>query len=174
MRHVLAVLVENQPGVLVRVAGMFSRRGFNIESLAVGETHVPEYSRMTVTVSGDQAVVDQIVKQLNKLIEVISVDILPETASIARGLALIKVLAGEKRSEVLKLAEIFRAGVIDISGETVTLEITGDEEKIQALTGLLKPYGIAEFVSTGVIGLRRGVTTIYQIEECRDYEQIIL
>lgn len=174
MKHVLSVLVENQPGVLVRVAGMFSRRGFNIDSLAVGVTHKPEYSRMTVVVTGDQTVVDQVIKQLSKLVEVISVQMLDSKSSVTRGMAMIKVNAGEHRSDILKLAEIFRANVIDISEPTVTIEITGDEEKIKAFTELLVPYGIEEVVSTGLIGLKRGSSTIYQIQECEYYEQNVL
>lgn len=174
MKHVLSVLVENQPGVLVRVAGMFSRRGFNIDSLAVGVTHKPEYSRMTVVVTGDQAVVDQVIKQLSKLIEVISVQILDDKCSVTRGMAMIKAHAGERRPEVLKLAEIFRANVVDISEQTVTMEITGDEEKIKAFTDLLIPFGIEEVVGTGLIGLKRGSSTIYQIQECEYYEQDVL
>jgi acetolactate synthase-1/3 small subunit len=153
---------------------MFTRRGFNIESLAVGVTQDPEYSRMTVVVSGDQSVVDQVIKQLSKLIEVVSVQVLDAQSSVTRGMAMVKVNAGERRSEVLKLAEIFRANIVDISEANVTMEITGDEEKIKAFTDLLVPYGIAEIVCTGLIGLKRGTSTIYQIRECEYYEQDVL
>lgn len=174
MKHVLSVLVDNQPGVLVRVAGMFSRRGFNIDSLAVGVTHKPEYSRMTVVVTGDQSIVDQVIKQLSKLIEVISVQVLDAKSSVTRGMAMVKVNAGDRRSEILKLAEIFRANVVDISDPTLTMEITGDEDKIKAFIELLTPYGIEEVVSAGVIGLKRGSSTIYKVQECEYYEQDVL
>ena len=174
MKHILSVLVENQPGVLVRVAGMFSRRGFNIDSLAVGVTHKPEFSRMTVAVTGDQAVVDQVIKQLSKLVEVISIQVLDGKSSVTRGMAMIKVTAGEHRADILKLGEIFRANVIDISEPTVTMEITGDEEKIKAFTELLTPYGIEEVVCTGLIGLKRGASTIYNMQECEYHEQNVL
>ncbi|MCX7779877.1 MAG: acetolactate synthase small subunit [Negativicutes bacterium] len=174
MKHVLSALVQDQPGVLVRVAGMFTRRGFNIESLAVGRTHIDGYSRMTVVVSGDHSVVEQVIKQLRKILEVVSVQLLSDSPSVTRGMALLKVNAGERRSEVLKLAEVFRANVVDISEPTVTLEITGDDEKIRAFTELMAPFGIAEMVSTGQIGLKRGSATIYQFRECGYYEQNVL
>lgn len=174
MKNVLSILVQNQPGVLVRVASMFSRRGYNIDSLAVGPTHVPEYSRITVVVMGNQFVVDQIVKQLQKLIEVTSVQVLPNESSVARGMALIKVNAGEQRNEVLKLAEVFRASVIDVAPQSLTMEITGDEAKIDALITVLTPFGLLEVVRTGLIGLARGQHTIYQCEEREQYEQNVL
>ena len=174
MKHVLSILVQNQPGVLVRVASMFSRRGFNIDSLAVGVTHVPEYSRITAVVCGNQAIVDQVVKQLGKLVEVVNVQILEPSQAVARGMALLKIEVGERRSEALKLAEIFRASVIDISENTLTFEITGDEDKINAFAELLVPYGILEMSRTGLIGLARGENTIYKYEEREYYETIVL
>lgn len=174
MRNVISILVQNQPGVLVRVASMFSRRGFNIDSLAVGPTHAPEYSRITVVVKGNQLVVDQIVKQLKKLIEVAAVQVLPQDSSIGRGMALIKVNAGDRRSEVLKLAEVFRANVVDVDQHTLSLEITGDEAKIEALAAVLAPFGLVEMVRTGIIGLARGENTIYQCEEREEYEKNVL
>lgn len=174
MKHVLSILVHNQPGVLVRVAGMFSRRGFNIHSLAVGTTQDPDCSRITVVVCGDNGILDQVLKQLDKLVEVVAVQILPPEAAVRRGMAMFKVAAGEKRGEVLKLAEVFRASVIDVSENTVTLEVTGDEEKINALAEVLVPYGILELVKTGLIGLVRGEDTIYQYERSHYYEQIVL
>jgi acetolactate synthase-1/3 small subunit len=140
----------------MRVAGMFSRRGFNIDSLAVGMTQNKKFSRMTVTVHDDDATVGQIIKQLEKLVEVEDVRLLPEESKMARGLALIKVSAGEKRMEVLKLAEVFRASVIDIGEESVIFEITGVERKIRAFVDVMLPYGILEMVQTGVVALERG------------------
>ena len=174
MKHVLSILVENQPGVLVRVAGMFSRRGFNIDSLAVGETQDPEFSRMTVVVKGSGAVVDQVVKQLEKLVEVTAVQVLVPSASVARGMAMIKVKTGDQRGEILRLAEVFRANVIDVAEKTLTMEITGDCEKINAFAEIMKPYGILEMVRTGMVGLTRGETTIYENEEWNGYEQNVL
>ncbi|XEQ95033.1 Putative acetolactate synthase small subunit [Sporomusa carbonis] len=172
--NVLSVLVHNQPGVLVRVAGMFSRRGFNIDSLTVGVTQDPDFSRITVTVRGNEAFVDQVKKQIEKLVEVVAVQILPLDHSVMRGMALLKVKAGDNRTEVLKLAEIFRANVVDISGTTVTLEITGDEGKINALAELLVPYGLLETIQTGLVALERGENTIYQYGERENYEQNVL
>lgn len=174
MKHVLSILVHNQPGVLVRVAGMFSRRGFNIHSLAVGVTQDPQYSRITVVVCGDNGILDQVIKQLDKLVEVVSIQLLPPEAAVRRGMAMLKINAGEKRSEILKLAEVFRAGVVDVSEQTVTLEVTGDEEKINAFADVLAPYGILELVRTGLIGLARGENTIYQYERGHFDEQIVL
>jgi acetolactate synthase-1/3 small subunit len=158
----------------MRVAGMFSRRGFNIHSLAVGTTQDQDYSRMTVVVCGDEGIVDQVFKQLEKLVEVVAVQILPPEAAVRRGMAMIKVAAGEKRGEVIKLADVFRAAVVDVSENTVTLEVTGDDEKINALAEVLVPYGILEIVRTGLIGLIRGEETIHLNERSNFYEQIVL
>ncbi|CVK19264.1 MULTISPECIES: acetolactate synthase small subunit [Sporomusa] len=172
--NVLSVLVHNQPGVLVRVAGMFSRRGFNIDSLTVGVTQDPEYSRITVAVRGNHAFIDQVKKQIEKLVEVVAVQILPPDHSVFRGLALLKVKAGDNRSEILKLAEVFRANVIDISGSTITLEVTGEDSKMNALTEVLAPYGLLETIQTGLVALERGENTIYEHEERKNYEQNVL
>jgi len=174
VKHVLSILVRNQPGVLVRVAGMFSRRGFNIHSLAVGITEDPQYSRITVVVGGDDGILDQVIKQLDKLVEVVAIQLLPPETAVRRGMAILKVAAGDKRSEVLKLAEIFRAGVVDVSENTVTFEVTGDEDKINALAEVLAPYGILELVRTGLIGVARGDNTIHQYERRHFHEQIVL
>ena len=156
-RHTIAVLVENKFGVLARVAGLFSSRGFNIESLSVGETQDPSISRMTIVTSGDEAIIEQIVKQLHRLIDVIKVVDLTETSFVDRELVLIKVNAEPSvRAEVLRLSDIFRAKVVDLSPKTYTLEVTGDEGKIRALLGLLKPYGIKEMARTGKVALARG------------------
>lgn len=172
--NVLSVLVHNQPGVLVRVAGMFSRRGFNIDSLTVGVTQDPEYSRITVAVRGNHAFIDQVKKQIEKLVEVVAVQILPPDHSVLRGMALLKVKAGDNRAEILKLAEVFRANVIDISGSTITLEVTGEDSKMSALTEVLAPYGLLETIQTGLVALERGENTIYEHEERKNYEQNVL
>ncbi len=167
MKHILSIVVRNQPGVLMRVAGMFSRRGFNIDSLAVGMTNDPEFSRMTVTVAGDDAMVEQIMKQLAKLIEVEDVKLLPVESKISRGMALIKVSAGEKRMDILKLAEVFRASVIDVSDAVVIFEITGAESKLRAFIDVMAPYGIIEMVQTGVIALERGTASMTVGQNCK-------
>ena len=170
MKHVLSVLVQNQPGVLVRVASMFSRGEFNIDSLSVGVTQSPEYSRMTVVIHGDESVITQMIKQLEKLLEVVAVQTLASDSSVTRGMTLIKVNAEEQsRMEILKIAEVFRAKVVDVQKTTLILEITGDDEKIDAFAKLLSPYGILETIRTGLIGLERGDHTIYQQCEERDY-----
>jgi acetolactate synthase-1/3 small subunit len=176
MKNVLSILVQNQPGVLMRVASMFSRRGFNIDSLAVGVTEIPEFSRITAVVCGDGAVVNQVIMQLAKLVEVQAVQILPADTSVTRGMAMLKVKAKERRMEVFKLAEVFRANVVDVGEQTLTMEITGDEEKINAFAELLKPFEILEMIRTGPIGLARGENTInkYNCEEREIYEQNVL
>ena len=156
MKKILSVLVRNQPGVLMRVAGMFSRRGFNIDSLAVGMTQNRRFSRMTVTVDNDDATVGQIIKQLEKLVEVEDVRLLPEENKMSRGLAMIKVSAGANRMDILKLGEVFRAHVIDIDDDVVIFQITGVERKIKAFVDIMVPYGILEMVQTGVVALERG------------------
>lgn len=173
MKQVLSILVRNQPGVLVRVASMFSRRGFNIDSLTVGVTQNPDISRMTVAIFGNEAVMDQVVKQLAKLVVVLSVKILPLDDSVTRGMALVKVNSGNSRTEVLKLAEVFRANVVDLKEQTTTFEITGDENKILAFTDVLKPFGILEMIRTGLVGLERGTNIMYQWEE-KENEQNVL
>ncbi|MDD4255396.1 MAG: acetolactate synthase small subunit [Methanofollis sp.] len=156
--HTLHVLVENKAGVLARIAGLFSRRGFNIESLAVGTCEEAGMSRMTIVVLGDDAQIEQVKKQLNKLIDVIKVSDITEQSTVSRELALIKVAAepGETRAGVMQIANIFRAQIIDVGAKTVILEVTGDSEKIDALETLLRQYGIKEFVRTGKIALLRG------------------
>ena len=157
MRHTLAVLVENQPGVLTRVAGLFSRRGYNIESLAVGQTHDPEISRMTIVVDGDDHVIEQVVKQLEKLVDVIDVRDISETEHVDRELVLIKVKAEPKvRGEIMQIVEIFRARIVDIGHDSLIIECTGDEGKIRAIEKSLMPFGILELVRTGKIAMVRG------------------
>ncbi len=160
MKHTLSVLVENNPGVLSRISGLFSRRGFNIDSLAVGVTEDKNVSRMTIVVDGDNYTIEQLTKQLNKLIDVIKVTDISKD-SVIRELALIKVNASlSTRNEILQIVYIFRAKVIDISKSTMTIEITGNSQKITALEELLQPFGIKEMVRTGAIGLERGQKVI--------------
>jgi len=157
MRHTLSVLVENSHGVLTRVAGMFSRRGYNIDSLTVGVTEDPTVSRMTIVVRGDDEVLEQVTKQLNKLIEVIRVTDLKNEETVERELAMIKVKSDvNNRSEIMQIADIFRARIIDVAPRSMIIEVTGDETKIEAIEQLLRPFGIKEMVRTGKIALKRG------------------
>jgi acetolactate synthase-1/3 small subunit len=161
-QHTLSVLVENRAGVLSRVTGLFSRRGFNIESLAVGTSEEEGMSRITIVLFGDDREVEQVIKQLNKLIDVIKVSDLTDRERVERELALIKVAAdpGAVRAEVMQIATIFRAQIIDVGPKTVTLQITGDSEKIDALERLLRSYGIKELYRTGRIAVLRGQRTV--------------
>ena len=155
-RHTLSVLVENKSGVLARVSALFSRRGFNIESLAVGPTENPDLSRMTIVADAESQPLEQITKQLNKLIEVIKIVEL-DTAAVQRELLLVKVRAPlAERSQVLQTAELFRARVVDVNTDTVTLEATGTPEKLQALLAVLAPLGIKEMAQSGTVALGRG------------------
>jgi len=156
-RHTLSVLVENHAGVLSRVAGLFSRRGFNIDSLAVGETNDPGISRITIVVKGDDYIINQVSKQLNKLVDVIKIKVFNSNEFVGRELVLIKVNADARtRAEIVQLVDIFRANIVDVAPETMTVEISADQEKINALSALLEPYGILEVVRTGVIAIGRG------------------
>jgi len=156
-KHTLSVLVENHAGVLSRVAGLFSRRGFNIDSLAVGVTENPDVSRMTIVVDGDEYTVEQVSKQLNKLIDVIKLKKLENSESVRRELALIKVAATTStRSEIIQIVGIFRANIVDVSKSTLTIEISGGAEKVKALEDMLKQFGIKEIVRTGTIAIERG------------------
>ena len=156
MRHTISVLVSNEFGVLTRIAGLFSGRGFNIESLSVAETLDAKVSRMTIVTSGDDNVLEQVTKQLNKLINVIKVHDFTGEERIERELALVKVSStAENRAEILSIVDIFRAKVVDVSPRTYTIEITGDEEKISAITELVRPFGIKEIVRTGRIAMAR-------------------
>ncbi|NLY42804.1 MAG: acetolactate synthase small subunit [Clostridiaceae bacterium] len=156
-KHTLSVLVENHAGVLSRVAGLFSRRGFNIDSLAVGVTEDPNVSRMTIIVDGDDYTVEQVTKQLNKLIDVIKIRRLNPEESVQRELALIKVNAtSATRSEIIQIVDIFRANIVDVSKNTLTIEMTGSEDKIAAFEEMLKQFGIKEMVRTGMIAIERG------------------
>lgn len=160
-RHVLSVLVENNSGVLSRIAGLFSRRGYNIDSLSVGETEDPKISRMTITVKSDDYTLEQIKKQLYKLINVIKVLELKPGQSVYRELILLKVKAPLKdRDAIIQTINIFRGKIIDVSSETLSVELTGDFGKISAFTELMSPYGIIELVRTGCTGLQRENTQI--------------
>jgi acetolactate synthase-1/3 small subunit len=156
-KHTIAVLVENKFGVLSRVAGLFSARGYNIESLSVGETLDPSVSRMTLVVRGDDFVIEQVIKQLHKLIDVIKVIDLSHENHVERELALMRVNAEpQHRAETLRTADIFRAKVVDVTTSTFTLEVTGDEQKLDAIIELLRPVGIQELVRTGKVAIARG------------------
>ncbi|MEA3294611.1 MAG: acetolactate synthase small subunit [Euryarchaeota archaeon] len=157
MKHTLSVLVENKSGVLTRVAGLFSRRGYNIESLAVGITDDPEISRMTIVVAGDDHVLEQVTKQLNKLIDVIRVSDLNPDESFERELALFKVNVDKgSRSEIMAIVDVFRAQIVDVGLKTVVVAVTGTGDKINAIEKLLHNYGIIEIVRTGKIAMNRG------------------
>jgi len=158
MRHTLAVLVENNPGVLARVAGLFSRRGYNIDSLAVGRAHNPAVSRMTIVVEGDESVLEQVTKQLHKLVDVIKISDITKDEYVDRELVMIKVNAegASVRAEIMQLVDIFRARIVDVGQKTLTIEVTGNEGKINAFENALRPFGIKELVRTGKIAMLRG------------------
>lgn len=157
MNHTLTVLVENNPGVLTRIAGLFARRGYNIESLAVSRTENPAISRMTIVVEGDDRVIEQVSKQLYKLIEVIKLTDLTDEEYVGREMILIKVNADPAiRGEIMQIVEIFRARIVDIGRNTLIIEATGDEGKIDAIESALRPFGIKEVVRTGKIAMARG------------------
>jgi acetolactate synthase-1/3 small subunit len=161
MKHTVAVLVENKPGVLARVSGLFSRRGFNIESLAVGVTENADTSRMTIVVSGDDKVLEQVMKQLNKLIDVIRVSDIPPEDSVNRELALIKVgVDSNTRAEVMQIVDIFRAKIVDVGVKSLIVEVTGDESKINAIEQLLRQFGVKEMVRTGKVAMNRGAKVV--------------
>ena len=156
-RYTVGVLVDNEPGVLSRVSGLFSRRGFNIESLAVGPTQDPEVSRITIVVLGDDAHIEQLVQQLYKLICVQKVQVMQPKNAVERQLLLVKVRAGiAEREGLMRLVDIFKAKVLDVTKSSMILQITGDNDKIAAILGLLEDYGITELVRTGVVALERG------------------
>lgn len=156
-RYVLSVLVENHAGVLSRVSGLFSRRGYNIDSLTVGETSHPGQSRMTIVVTGDEYILEQIEKQLSKLVEVISIKHCALAETVVREMALIKVAATEaNRGGIIETANIYRARIVDVGVESLVLEVTGSEDKILSLIRLLEPYGIKELVRTGLTAMGRG------------------
>ena len=156
-KHVLSILVENRPGVLSRVAGLFSRRGFNIDTLAVGPTDDPEVSRITLTLDGAVHPIDQVTKQLHKLVNVLKIRDMEPEATVARELALFKVSAAvENRAEIVQFAEIFRAKIVDVSKRALIIEITGSHDKILAFESMVRPHGLLEMVRTGEVALARG------------------
>lgn len=160
-RHTLSVLVEDKPGVLARVASLFSRRGFNIESLAVGPTEVPDVSRMTIVVAVDKLPLEQVTKQLNKLINVLKIVELDPEASVQREIMLVKVKADmDTRSHIIETVQLFRAKVVDVAADAVTIEATGKHEKLEALLRILEQYGIKELVKSGLVAVGRGPRSI--------------
>lgn len=155
---VFSMLVDNEAGVLSRVAGLFSRRGYNIESLTVGETQNKGISRMTVVAEGEPEVLDQIEKQLGKLIDVTDIEVLPASASVCRELVLIKVAANaEQRAQIITIADVFRAKIVDVGVDTLMIELTGNDSKLQAFLELLNQYTVLELARTGITGLSRGI-----------------
>ena len=156
-KHILTLLVENKPGVLARIAGLFSRRGFNIDTLAVGPTDDPMLSRMTLTLDGALHPIDQVTKQLHKLVNVIKIRDLEPDETVARELALFKIAAdGDSRGQVMQFADIFRGKVIDVSKRSITIEITGTDDKIEAFERMVRPFGLIEMVRTGEVAISRG------------------
>lgn len=168
MRHVIAALVTNEPGVLAQVAGMFAARGFNIDSLVVGRTENPELSRMTIVVTGDSAVLEQVRKQLQKLVPVVKVVDYQDVAYVERDLVLVQVSTkgpggdADKREEIITMTNLFRARIVDVATDQVMIEIAGNEEKLEAFLQLLEPYGIIELARTGVIAMRRGNSSAFR------------
>ena len=157
MRHTISLLVENKFGVLTRISGLFSARGYNIDSLSVGETDDPMISRMTIVVKGDDRILEQVQKQLNKLIDVIKVTDYQETPHLERELCLVKVSADKaNRGELAQICDIFRAKIVDVAVDSIIIEITGDEDKIEALLRMIRPFGIKEICRTGIVAMARG------------------
>ena len=173
-RHTLSVLVENTPGVLSQVSRLFSRKGYNIESLAVGTTDDPEVSRITIEVTCDNLMIEQIINQLRKLFCVYSVRLLPPASSIRRELVLIKVKGRDVRNEVIQIANIFRATIIDVSTKSLTLAVIGQESKDDALEKLLCEFGILELVRTGMVALERGEATINDNDDNKETDEFDL
>jgi len=165
-KHTLVALVEDKPGVLNRMASLFRRRGFNIESIAVGHSEIPHLSRMTIVVDGTTAMVEQVRKQLDKVVDVVRVSDITSDNLIARELALIKVKAtSSTRSEIMQIVDTFRANIVDVGSDSVTVEVTGDEEKVNSLFNLLRGFGVKELARTGRIAMPRGVKSPLQVEK---------
>ena len=166
MKHTLVALVEDKPGVLTRMASLFRRRGFNIESIAVGHSELPDLSRMTIVVNGSANILEQVRKQLSKVVDVVKVVDVTGDNITARELALIKVRAtSSTRSEIIEIADIFRANIVDVSSDSLTIEITGDEDKVDSLLNLLRGFGIREIARTGRIAMLRGSLGQLRVEE---------
>ncbi len=161
-KRTITALVEDKPGVLNRVSSMFRRRGFNIASLAVGHSEIPDLSRMTFVVEGDDAVVEQVTKHLHKLIDVIKVSDISEQNVVSRELALIRVKANvQTRSEIMQMVDIFRANIVDVAPESLIIEVTGDEDKVDSLQNLLRSFGVMEIMRTGTIAMSRGAASAH-------------
>ncbi len=168
-KHTLVALVEDRPGVLNRVSSLFRRRNFNIESIAVGHTEQPNLSRMTIIVEGDDAKVEQVRKQLDKVVDVVKIVDITSDDKVARELALVKVKStASTRSEIIQIVDIFRANIVDVSPGSLMVEVTGDEEKVGSLVDLLRGFGIREIARTGRIALTRGAVGPLQVEEPRE------
>ena len=166
VKHTLVALVEDKPGVLTRMASLFRRRGFNIESIAVGHSELPHLSRMTIVVNGSANMLEQVRKQLDKVIDVVKVSDITEGDMITRELALIKVKAtSATRSEIMQIVDIFRANIVDVASDSVTIEVTGDEEKINSLFNLLRGFGIKELARTGRLAMSRGGSSPLRVEK---------
>ena len=166
MRHTLVALVEDKPGVLTRMAGLFRRRGFNIESIAVGHSELPNLSRMTIVVNGTASVLEQVRKQLGKGVDVVKVTDVTDDNITVRELALIKVKAtSSTRGGIIEIADIFRANIVDVAADSLTIEITGDEDKVDSMLNLLRGFGIKEVARTGCIAMLRGSTNHLRSEE---------
>jgi acetolactate synthase I/III small subunit len=160
-KHTLSVLVENRPGVLARIAGLFSRRGYNIDSLAVGPTEHPEVSRMTIVVDVEQSPLEQVTKQLNKLVEVIKVVELDQGYSVSRELMLVKVRAdASSRGQVLEVVQLFKAKVVDVGTDAITIQITGNQDKLADFLRIVEPFGVRELVQSGMVAIGRGSRSI--------------
>lgn len=158
MRHVISILVENKVGILARITGLISGRGFNIDSLAVGETENPEFSRITIVVKGDDAILEQVRKQIGKIIDVIKVIDFTQEEFIERDLMLLRINAPTgKRGEIIEIVDIFRGKIVDVGQKDIVIEIAGTEDKLEAMVSLLRPYGIKELVRTGSIAIARGI-----------------
>jgi len=169
MRHVINALVINEPGVLANVAGMFAARGFNIDSLVVGRTENPEVSRMTIVVDADENTLEQVRKQLGKLVPVVRVKDFKDTRYIERDLSLITVGVGpDQRSEVIEIVNLFRGKVVDVAPQSLMIELAGTEEKIEAFVELMKPFGIKELARTGVIAMARGMQEAREAASTKD------
>ncbi len=166
MKHTVVALVENQPGVLNRVASLFRRRGFNIDSLTVGRTETPHISRMTIVVDGANTIVEQVVKQLYKVIDVLKVSDVSEDSTVMRELALIKVSAtASTRSEIMQIVDIYRGKIVDVAADSLIIEVTGNEDKIESLTQLVRRFGIKEMVRTGRVAMVRSANGTTRINE---------
>ena len=170
-RYTLAILVNNRSGVLMRVVGLFSRRGYNIDSLSVGETENPKISRITIVVTTDRQVVDQILRQVEKLVDVIRVFEMTDRGSLQRELVMLKIKATERtRTQIVEIGEIFKSKIIDVTPSTITLMLTGSLDKLESFFALIKPYGIVEMVRTGITALERGSRSLIEIGHDEDYD----